>query len=342
MTKKNKLYTVNKWNRPAFMPDRNLFPDGGNIAAWDRLASQHYGASYGDAGSTMEDYMKSTNAFGLSKADNPFSKGNLAGGLKGVASTGIGAGLISGLGSAVGSAGYNLISGGLSSGAGKTISSIGSTVGGMVGKVNPVLGAAIGAASGIIGGGVNALFGTAVNQEKLNAAKEGTTALNNFTSNASSLDDINGPQAQLNVQDAYKSGLLNKGWAKKRNAEVRDARQDATSLAYRGIENNADNLMADTLNNELANYSAFGGPIDFNDRNMGALGYGLMSDYLTMKNRQIDTKNKMTGITPISTFAFGGDMQTNANDYSLGGVYDVTEQEANRLKSLGYGFTVVS
>ena len=27
--KKNKLYTVNRWNRPAFMPEGNLFPDGG-------------------------------------------------------------------------------------------------------------------------------------------------------------------------------------------------------------------------------------------------------------------------------------------------------------------------
>jgi hypothetical protein len=27
--KKNKLYTVNRWNRPAFMPEENLFAIGG-------------------------------------------------------------------------------------------------------------------------------------------------------------------------------------------------------------------------------------------------------------------------------------------------------------------------
>jgi hypothetical protein len=44
---------------------------------------------------------------------------------------------------------------------------------------------------------------------------------------------------------------------------------------------------------------------------------------------------------PDSMFAFGGDMQTNSAGYSVGKVYDVSNEEANRLKAMGYEFTVV-
>lgn len=74
--KKNKLYTVTKHNRPAFMPDINYFADGGN-ARWDLLASQAYGANYGDAGYTLNDYKQSKNILGISKENNLFSKGNI-------------------------------------------------------------------------------------------------------------------------------------------------------------------------------------------------------------------------------------------------------------------------
>ena len=72
MKKRDKLYTVNKWNK-------NLFNTGGDIAKWDRLASAAYGANYGDPGYTMDTYMNDSgnNWFGISKADNPFSKGNI-------------------------------------------------------------------------------------------------------------------------------------------------------------------------------------------------------------------------------------------------------------------------
>ena len=43
-----------------------------------------------------------------------------------------------------------------------------------------------------------------------------------------------------------------------------------------------------------------------------------------------------------SLFALGGDVQSNGTDYSVGKVYNVSEEEANRLKALGYEFTIVS
>lgn len=314
MRKKNKLYTVNKWNGPLFTRD-NIFEDGGNLLSWDRLASQAYGANYGDQGYTLDDYMQSKNTFGLSKKDNPFSKGNLGGTLKS------GAGLV---GSAVGAVGNKILSGGLNSGAGSAISNIGGTIGGAISAVNPVVGGIVSAASGIIGGGVNALFGTKTDQKKLDAANGGTNYLNSFTSNATSFEGINGPDAVADVQNAYKGGLFKKGWAKKKNAELRQQRADAQSWADRSVDNNIGNIAGTQTDNLLANYAACGGPLrGIPSVGTGAIDYGFMSDYLTMRNKATEVKNKIpTNVfgslqdTPV--FALGGDMQTNGADFSDG------------------------
>jgi hypothetical protein len=57
-------------------------------------------------------------------------------------------------------------------------------------------------------------------------------------------------------------------------------------------------------------------------------------------------KNKMSGIPAVpafmpNSFAIGGDLQTNGREYSVGKIYDISEKEANRLKAMGYEFTVV-
>lgn len=45
---------------------------------------------------------------------------------------------------------------------------------------------------------------------------------------------------------------------------------------------------------------------------------------------------------PHMRFAFGGDLETNGSKYSVGQVVEVSEEEANRLKQLGYEFRIVS
>ena len=337
--KKNKLYTVNEWNQPAFMP-KNRF-DWGGLAAADRRANPW---NYVDDEDITQQYMNSKNIFGISKADNPFSKGNLAGGIGAMAKTPIGSSLIGGLAGTVGKIGGNLISGGLQSKVGNAIGSIGGTVGSVLSAVNPVLGGIVNMGSKLIGGAVNGLFGTKVDEAKLEAANEGTAAYNNFQSNASSLDDVKGPTAQANVQNAYKGGLFSSGSARKKNEALKRARAEAKQLAFRSVDNNINNLVDDQINNALANYSAFGGPIETGD--MGAIDYGFMSDYLTQKRRENDMKSKMSGIVPMpafmpNSFAIGGDLQTNGRNYSVGKIYDVSEKEANRLKAMGYEFTVV-
>lgn len=374
MRKKGKLYTANRFNQPLFAQgvDRerhNIF-DGANssLLSWDRVASKAYGASYGDKGFTLDDYMNSKNSFNIAKKDNPLSKGNLANTFSkqglGNAMKGIGSGLIldaaGAIGSGIGNLTWKGFSGGHSSGVGDTIHGVTSTVGDIVGNVPIVGGFAKGAldlVGGTIGGAINGLFGgPKADEGKVRANAEGTAAYRNFTSNAGSFDAIQGPVAQANVQDAWTNSLFG-GGASAKNEAARQARREAKSWAFRSVDNNIWNLQQDQINDALANYSAFGGPLDISVPSMGgaALDYGLAMDYLTMKKQQNEVKNKLGGISPVvSTFGFGGclpqqglfalggDIQSNGGEYSVGKVYDVSEAEAKRLKRLGYEFTVVN
>ena len=303
--KRNKLYTANKWNRPLFMQD-NIFKDGGGI---DVSGIDVTGAGISGLGNVLKDSAK----IDLGKISSmKLPSQGLGLGIGSLVKSGAGV-----LGGVAGSVGSKLISGGLNSGAGSAISNIGGTVGGAISTVNPVLGGVVSAASGIIGGGVNALFGTKTDQKKLSAANQGTDYLSSFSSSASSFDDIQGPDAQANVQNAYKGGVFKKGWARKKNAELRAQRNAAESWANRSIDNNIDNIASTQMDNMLANYAAFGGPLG------GAIDYGFMSDYLTTKSKAAEARNKVGGgnifgslqATPFSTFALGGVLQTNGGDF---------------------------
>lgn len=290
MKKKNKLYTVNKWNQPLFVD--NVFADGGGIDI------QGIGGSI--LGNPTKIDIGKINAMKIPSQGLGLGIGNIA-------KSGIGA-----IGSAVGTIGSKLISGGLSSGAGNAISNIGGTVGGAISTINPVVGGIVSAASGIIGGGINALFGMKTDQKKLNAANEGTNYLNNFTSNATSFDEIQGPNAVAGVQNAYKGGLFRKGKARRKNAALRAERTTAESWANRSVDNNIDNIADTQMDNLLANYAAFGGPLG-GLQGTGAIDYGFMSDYLVAKNKSAEAKNKISTnvfgnlpVTPLSTFALGG------------------------------------
>lgn len=292
MKKKNKLYTANKWNQPLFVD--NVFAGGGGIDI------------KGIGGSILGNPTKID--LGKIGAMKTPSQG-LGLGIKNIAKSGIGA-----VGGAVGTIGNKIISGGLNSGAGNGIANIGGTIGSAISTVNPVVGGIVSAASGIIGGSVNALFGTKTDQQKLNAANEGTNYLNSFNSNASSFEDVQGPNVFANVQNAYKGGVFKKGWAKRKNAELREDRANAEAHAYNSVDNNINNIADTQMDNLLANYAAFGGPLGgLPSLGTGAIDYGFMSDYLVAKNKSAEAKNKISTnvfgnlpVTPLSTFALGG------------------------------------
>lgn len=174
---------------------------------------------------------------------------------------------------------------------------------------------AAGAGLKVIGGLTNAAFGMKTDKKRLNAINTGTDYLNNFQSNASSFDDIQGPNAIVdNTSGVYKGGWFTKGKARRKNAKLKAQLDQAVSWANRSVNNNIDNIADTQMDNLLANYAAFGGPLGaLPSQGTGAIDYGFMSDYLVAKNKSAEAKNKISTnvfgnlpVTPLSTFALGG------------------------------------
>lgn len=320
MRKRNKLYKVNKWNQPLFAQgiDRehqNIF-DGLDFSYLNNVDA----GSFGSLNKTIDPSKITSSQMSswLPKhVDVPVGKLGGAGKIGNV---------VGALGDVVGGAANRIISGGLNSGAGNAVSGIGSAVGSAISTVNPLIGGAVKIGTGIIGGGINALFGMKTDQKKLQAANEGTNYLNSFVSDASTFDDIQGPNAVANVQNAYKGGLFKKGKARRKNAALKAERANAESWANRSVDNNIDNIAETQMDTMLANYAAFGGPLGgMPSLGTGAIDYDFMSNYLMTKNKAAEAKNKIATnvfgnlpVTPLSTFALGGDMQTNGGDFSNG------------------------
>jgi hypothetical protein len=176
------------------------------------------------------------------------------------------------IGSAAGGMVGGLISNGLESKAGTVLNSIGD----MASAIPGPWGAAIGAGAKILGGAVNATVGMKVDQEKLNAANQGTSYLNNFVSNASTFDEIEGPQAQSAVGNVYKGGLVSKRKARDKNRKLQEERLVAKNFADRSVQTNIENIANDQMNNMLTDYAAYGGRLfkDGGGSTLGKLGRG--------------------------------------------------------------------
>lgn len=240
------------------------------------------------------------------------------------------------LGSAAGGVAGGLISNGLES----EVGSVFNTMGDIASAIPGPWGATGGLVAKTAGGLINAAIGTKVDQAKLNAANQGTAYLNNFVSDADYFDDIQGPQAQAVVQDAYKGGWFS-GWkARKKNAALREERRLAQSFANRSVENNIGNIAGEQMNNMLANYAAFGGPLDFGLFPIGgAIDYELAQRRLAQKD--LEAKKAKGG--PLRRKSYDDwykTVPTDRNDttsYNLRRAYELapmSELEAWRTSSM--------
>ena len=229
MRKKDKLYTIKQ--------SINLYPNGGDI----------------EKNTTLLDSL--TNGNGLS-LKNTFSGQNLTD----IAKGGIGA-----LGSVVGQVGGNLIDGGLSSGAGNTISSIGSTVGSAISTVNPLVGGMVSVGSGLIGGLTNRMFGSKLNQENINQVKGNISSTAN-TSFGGSADDL---MSQLSgasmLGNINRSDIGKDGWfshkAKNLTNKLRAQAEAANTRLYNNFNQAADVTNENQFLQSMYNVEAFGGPL---------------------------------------------------------------------------------
>lgn len=260
--------------------------------------------NYYDWGGDFKNALGGTKPFDLK---GTFSGGNAAGMLKG--------GLASGIGSAVGNIAGGAISGGLESGAGSAISNIGGTIGGAVSAVNPVLGGIISAGSGILGGVTNALFGSKLNQEKINEIKGSNKGMNTLMVDSSSADAIENQWlnqdfgSDFSKSDIGKDGLFSNK-AKNKYKALKKQQDIARSRALTAFENAVDAADMTTDLNAAANFAAYGGPLDLWGIGGGAIGYELAKEDLGIKAMNALSKNKMTSLpnsfTDTNTFASGG------------------------------------
>lgn len=261
MATKNKLYAVNKWNKLQF---GNAFALGGNTSIWERLAQNAYENAYGKENHTLSDYMYGTTAaegnnswLNISKANNPFSRGNIGG-------------TISAAATAVSPFTTNLISGGYSTGGvGEGISGVGNAVGSAVGGP---LGAAITLGSGIIGGLTNRAFGTKNNDANINAINQNTALAQNAGTALARASDTNSllSAAQtmtggtgFGTKDLVKGGWFSKGKARKKGQKYLDTEAAALTFQNNALQAGAANVDRNIDNTALTSFAAFGGLLDY-------------------------------------------------------------------------------
>ena len=304
MRKKDKLYTIKQ--------SINLYPNGGDI----------------EKNTTLLDSLTNDNGFSLK---NTFSGQNLTD----IAKGGIGA-----LGSIVGQVGGNLIDGGLSSGAGNTISSIGSTVGSAISTVNPLVGGMVSVGSGLIGGLTNRMFGSKLNQENINQVKGNISSTAN-TSFGGSADDL---MSQLSgasmLGNINRSDIGKDGWfshkAKNLTNKLRAQAEAANTRLYNNFNQAADITNENQFLQSMYNVEAFGGPLfkeggimikkenrgkfteSANRANMGVQEYA--RHILANKEDYSPTLIKRANFARNAAKwnAFGGDLNTYGGTYNGG------------------------
>lgn len=280
------------------------FGMGNKKNAWDSVYKTH-GAGF----SSLDAYKNSTNKFGITKANNPFSKGNLQ--------SGASAALLSAAGSMANTYANKWISNGYKDKVGQGITTVGGTVGNLVGQFNPVAGAIISAGSGVLGGLTQRAFGVKTNQKNLKAAKGNISQNLQYKGSASSFDNVmEAPVGQVHG-GVYKGGWFNKSAAKKQG-RLTAIENFATNKARNEMINNIATLSHKQSNNMLANYSAFGGPM-FGGIN-GPSDYQFMNQYLANMSQRNEFNNKPSQMPNsfMNMGAFGGTLLTDGAAWPTG------------------------
>lgn len=203
---------------------------------------------------------------------------------------------------AVGQIGGKLLSNGLSSKAGGIVSGVGDALGGI-----PVIGGFAKGALNLIGGGVNALFGSKLNQANINAANSDIDRMNSAKADAASFDALSQKMASTvgratHGKDFYGRDGVFSNKAGKIQKEMEERARVASERQSLALLNNAEDLSANQLMGLEANYAAFGGPMDFGG---GAIGFDFMNRYIMAKEAASQGKdNSMTSLP--NSFAKGG------------------------------------
>ena len=205
------------------------------------------------------------------------------------------------LGNTIGTLDGNLISGGLNSKAGNTIGTIGSTIGGAIGIVNPILGSIVSAGSGLLKGVTNALFGSNLNQENINAINESNKGMNTLIVDNNNIDSIMNQWSNQNFgspiskSDIGKDGLFSNKATNTYNELLnqQNIARDKVLTSYINAINTVDNQ---SNLNMLANYAAYGGNLYTSIPNIGQHGGNFSNGVTIIGNGGTHEENPMEGV----------------------------------------------
>lgn len=240
--------------------------------------------------------------------------------------------LTSAAGAAVGQIGGSLIGGGMQSGAGSVLQGLS----GVAAAIPGPWGAVASAGLGVLGGLTNRMFGSKMNTENIAKVEANINNLNNFQSNASDFDTLSQNWANADVGMTFSDSFIGKdGWfsnkAKNKAADLRRQVEAGNAWVQNSLNNNAENIGTTQMQNLLANYAAFGGPlfaeggrIHIKPENRGKFTEtkrrtGKTTEELTHSKNPVTRKRAIFAQNAKKWHhAFGGDLMTHGADFDTG------------------------
>ena len=241
-------------------------------------------------------------------------------------------GALSALGPIVGQVGVNAISGGLQSGAGSLISGLS----GIASAIPGPWGAVASAGLGLIGGLTNRMFGSKMNTENIAKVEANINSLNNFQSDASDFDTLSQNWANAVTGMTFSNDFIGKdGWfshkARNKAASLRNQIEAGNTWVQNTLNNNAENITSTQMQNLLANYAAYGGPlfaeggrIHIKPENRGKFTEtkrrtGKTTEELTHSKNPLTRKRAIFAQNAKKWHhAFGGDLMTHGANFDTG------------------------
>lgn len=198
------------------------------------------------------------------------------------------------------------------------------TVGSLASNI-PGVGGLVGAGVGLVGGLVNSMFGSNLNEDFINQTEGNIKNQEGYVSGASTNAQLMSDWSSLrNIGDVSKSQVGSDGWfsnkTKKKTRELNRRIKAANQRAALSLANTASNIDTQNDFNVLSNFSAYGGPLEFGS---GAIGYEFDNRYLNNQEMSAITKQRLTSLpnsfqalpemNTYNAFAEGGGLSREKN-----------------------------
>lgn len=171
------------------------------------------------------------------------------------------------------------------------------TVGSLASNI-PGVGGLAGAGVGLVGGLVNSMFGSNLNEDFINQTEGNIKNQEGYVSGASTNAQLMSDWSSLrNIGDVSKSQVGSDGWfsnkTKKKTRELNRRIKAANQRAALSLANTASNIDTQNDFNVLSNFSAYGGPLEFGS---GAIGYEFDNRYLNNQEMSAIAKQRLTSL----------------------------------------------